>query len=304
VAEFASTVLVAAVQRALADDGIHLDVAIPDGALLPLAVKRQLLLDVARDHGLLPLLRVGRVLPDLPPDPASTALAAAGSPADLFTRWARLERFLHSRHRIVICDAGPTHLTAEHRGPPDAPPLPAEDALILGVLTALTAATGARDLTVTLDVPDPVTVYRGGSFTAPPSGLDTRRWRFTWTALDPARPRAAVRADADLGSEVRRIVAADLGRRWTLASLAAEVGMSARSLQRHLAGAGGFTTVVGAARAHAAAELLMRTAYPLGVVGFSSGYADQSHFTREFKRRTALTPAAFRAAFRPVKVPS
>jgi AraC-like DNA-binding protein len=32
-------------------------------------------------------------------------------------------------------------------------------------------------------------------------------------------------------------------------------------------------------------------------VGFACGYADQPHFTRDFKRRTAMTPAAYRSAF-------
>ena len=35
----------------------------------------------------------------------------------------------------------------------------------------------------------------------------------------------------------------------------------------------------------------------VSMIGFVSGYADQAHFTRDFKRRTTMTPALFRTAF-------
>jgi transcriptional regulator GlxA family with amidase domain len=79
--------------------------------------------------------------------------------------------------------------------------------------------------------------------------------------------------------------------------LATELAVSTRSLQRRLAAGGGFTALLGATRAETAAALLMDSRYPLGIVGFACGYADQPHFTREFKRRTAMTPAAYRSAF-------
>lgn len=67
--------------------------------------------------------------------------------------------------------------------------------------------------------------------------------------------------------------------------------------KRRLEPAGGFSAVVGGVRAERAGDLLVRTAHPLSLVGFACGYADQSHFTREFMRRAAMTPAAYRDAF-------
>ncbi len=295
--EFASAVLVAAVRRALADAGIAVAAPASDGALVPLDVKRRLLADVAEAHGLLPLLRVGLSLPVFPPDPAISALAAASTPDDLFERWGRLERFTHSRHRVVVREAGATHLVAEHVGPPGSPPEHAEDALILGVLTALLGAIGVRGLTVALDPWDALVVFADGVFTAPPPGHATARWRFAWSSLAPAVRPAGLAAGADAVSHARRLLAGNLARRWTLGDLAAELGTSTRSLQRRLAAGGGFTDLLGAARAEAAADLLMNTEHPLGIVGFACGFADQPHFTREFRRRTAMTPAAYRSAF-------
>jgi AraC-like DNA-binding protein len=45
----------------------------------------------------------------------------------------------------------------------------------------------------------------------------------------------------------------------------------------------------------AKAKLLVHQGRPLRTVAAETGFADQSHFTREFKRYTGLTPGAFRA---------
>jgi len=45
-----------------------------------------------------------------------------------------------------------------------------------------------------------------------------------------------------------------------------------------------------------AAERLRRSDASLADIAFAAGFADQSHFTRRFKRQFGITPAAFRAA--------
>ena len=71
-----------------------------------------------------------------------------------------------------------------------------------------------------------------------------------------------------------------------------------RTLQRRLGALGAtFPGVVRAARAAAAGRLLAESALPLGAVGFACGFADQPHFTRQFRRQTGMTPAAYRRAF-------
>ncbi len=327
--DFASAVLVALLRHALAEDGAEGAVAVPADALLPLEDKRRLLSDVAAAHGLLPLLRVGRVIPRLPPHPVVSALRAATDPVDLVARWRRLERFAHSRHRVVLHETGPGHLVAEHVGPPGSPPAPAEDALVLGVLIGLLQDMGVEGLTVTLDVD----VLADGVLSAPPPDARTARWRVTWssqsppvrpsgrgTALDPTGtdptgtdptgtdptgtdPTGTDPTGTDPIARARALFTGDLARAWTVGDLAARLGVSVRTLQRLLRSADGFAALLGAVRTEHAAELLVTSSHPLSVVGFACGFADQPHFTRTFRRRTAMTPAAYRSAFTPLSRP-
>ena len=47
-----------------------------------------------------------------------------------------------------------------------------------------------------------------------------------------------------------------------------------------------------------AADRLRKSDDPLAEIACAAGFADQSHFTKQFKRQFGATPAAFRAAFR------
>ncbi|MFC4068865.1 helix-turn-helix transcriptional regulator [Actinoplanes subglobosus] len=288
--DFASGVLVAAVRRVLADDGVAVGAAAVSGAHVPLAVKRELLGGVAAEHGLLVLLRAGAAVLRERSDPLLAALHAAAGPADLLDRWARLERFAHSRHRVAVQEMGVDLVRADHVGPRGEPPQPGEDALILGLLTGLMGAAGARGLTVTAGGH---TVYADGNFREPPP--DLAQWCFSWSGVE-SRPFAGP-GGADLAARARHLLADDPARRWTLRDVAAGVGVPARSLQRRLRHERGFTGMLAGVRAEAAAEMLRAGPLPLGVIGFTCGYADQPHFTREFRRRTAMTPGQYRAAF-------
>ncbi len=84
---------------------------------------------------------------------------------------------------------------------------------------------------------------------------------------------------------------ADPGR---LASL---MGVSERTLQRRLGELGrSFTDVVEDFRREEAARLLRQSALPLVEVASRLGYAEQTSFTRAFRRWTGSTPGAWRIA--------
>jgi AraC-like DNA-binding protein len=358
----------------------------PAGALVPpvvptlgeatvaLAPKRSLLTWVAERWGLVPLLEVGRgvgrLQVELPDDPMLAALLRATDPDDAITRWQRLERFVHSRHRIERVDpasdpvgaasAGAAHARAHgaaseaafgaasggaagevvrlirHAGPPGLPPSPAEDALVLGVLAELCRRSGAARLAVTLVGPDgrEHRILADDHFTdAPPDWPAlpgaTGCWRFAWwpTRNPPADAASAGRRavaawsapgalpaadrvptddlsrERPLVAQLIAVVAADLCRAWTLADVArvlaaAGPSFAPRTLQRRLAAAGAtFPGVVRAARVAAAGRMLAERRLALGVIGFACGFADQPHFTRQFKRQLGLTPAAYRRVF-------
>lgn len=77
--------------------------------------------------------------------------------------------------------------------------------------------------------------------------------------------------------------------------VARRLGMSERTLHRRLAEQSeSFQEVVTSVRRDAAESLLRSGAHNVAEVAFLTGFADQSAFTRAFKRWTGTTPAAFR----------
>lgn len=86
----------------------------------------------------------------------------------------------------------------------------------------------------------------------------------------------------------------------TLAAIAEEVGVHpvylARQFRKH------YNCTVGEyarkLRFESACSKITESDRPLAEIATESGFYDQSHFSHAFKRRTGLTPAEFRAAFR------
>ncbi|MEM6962458.1 MAG: AraC family transcriptional regulator ligand-binding domain-containing protein [Myxococcota bacterium] len=106
--------------------------------------------------------------------------------------------------------------------------------------------------------------------------------------------------DDGLDKKVKRVLAHMLSEGVpSVSSVAAEFGMSARTLQRRLANQGhSFQNVVDAARQDLARRLLRETNYSLAEVAFLTGFAEQSSFTRAFKRWAGQTPRSYRLSAR------
>jgi AraC family transcriptional regulator len=86
----------------------------------------------------------------------------------------------------------------------------------------------------------------------------------------------------------------------TLAALAGRVGVHPIHLHRTFRARYGCTigAYVRRLRVEGACARLARGRAPLAEVALDAGFADQSHFTRMFKRIVGVTPAVYRAAFR------
>jgi AraC-like DNA-binding protein len=227
------------------------------------------------------------------------ALSLAHDPADLLQRWQRLERFVHSRHRVRVAQPEPGLLRIQHVSlDPRQAPTPAEDLLVFGFLVALCER---------LEAP---------GVQARPTGLagwsrSQRAWRAhawpndvsTWELRWQARPASPVseasHADPDHWiAQLQAQLAADPGRGWTVDTLARAAAASPRTLQRRLAQRGlSFTQLLSSARLTGAARLLTLSTMPTAEVGYVCGFADQAHFTRQFKQHTAMTPVLYRNAF-------
>lgn len=102
----------------------------------------------------------------------------------------------------------------------------------------------------------------------------------------------------DLEQRVRSAIANVLSEGIpTLSFIASELGIGARTLQRRLSEQGhSFQGVVDMARKDLAQRLLRETNYSLAEVAFLTGFAEQSGFTRAFKRWAGQTPRSYRLA--------
>ncbi|MEQ9317323.1 MAG: AraC family transcriptional regulator ligand-binding domain-containing protein [Henriciella sp.] len=101
-----------------------------------------------------------------------------------------------------------------------------------------------------------------------------------------------------LDQQVRQVLSQQLSDGVpTLSGVAGALGMGARTLQRRLAEEGqSFQSVVDAARRELSHQLLRETDYSLAEIAFLTGFAEQSGFTRAFKRWSGQTPRSYRLA--------
>ena len=107
---------------------------------------------------------------------------------------------------------------------------------------------------------------------------------------------AQLTGDHGLEHSVRRAVTNVLSEGVpTLSLIATELGIGSRTLQRRLSDNGhSFQSVVDLARQDLSQRLLRETDYSLAEVAFLTGFAEQSGFTRAFKRWAGQTPRSFR----------
>jgi AraC-like DNA-binding protein len=300
--DFASAAMLRTLVVGLRQQGITLPPPSAMSAHVPLQHKRALLDAIWQRHGPEVLLNVGQALPHMDSEPTALALTLARDAFDLLQRWQRLERFVHSRHRVE-CVARTEHsMVLRHVSlAPAHPPTVAEDLLVWGVLTALFERIGNAALRCRL--PGESAWRRvnqqwlGAGW---PAQVGT--WEIQWEpalALASPKPAAApVAESADQHQTAKAALARDPARAWTVAALAAEVNTSPRTLQRRLAQEqSSFGELLAAARAAQAAQWLATSALSPAEIGYVCGYSDQAHFTRQFKRQVALTPRVYRQQF-------
>lgn len=114
--------------------------------------------------------------------------------------------------------------------------------------------------------------------------------------------RATTRRYAASEPTIQALVALvdrDLGRSWTAADLAAEIGISRRSLFRCAARAGlEPMAIVRDRRLTAASERLIEEDASVASIARRVGFASEAGFSNAFKRRSGMTPGAFRGLYR------
>lgn len=313
-ADFASAAMVRVLAQGMQELGLNPDatgaLAAIEGATVPLDRKRQLVASAAAQGGLACLVRLGRGLHRLADEPTHRALVSARDAPDLLQRWGRLERYIHSRHRVdvqALSDRGAELAHVPRAG--GAPPLPAEDLVVLGVLLALLEALGATSVTARVGPVPAYPVPDGRALDAAARHGATANWTIAWVPPAVCAPRpgrddeltAQLVAPPTWPPHAQRsflLLCRDLTNPMTQPALAAALGEAPRSFQRSLSRVGlSYTQLLGEARCRSASWWLMRTAAPAAEVGYVCGYADQAHFTRDFRHRVGMTPLRYRAEF-------
>ncbi len=298
--DFSAAAMFLVIREGLKRQGLKVPVPPqPKGAHIPLADKRSLLEVLERQFGHSVLLRLGNAVHGSRSTPALVPLALAKDPEDLILRWQRLEKFVHSRHRTDIVECGDNRLVLAHvakSGPQR--PTSSEDLLIFGLLTALMTLIGVCNVRAR-PVGAPSWAAQDGPWA---DGLmidNTSHWEFRWDGMtERGNGVEAAVGRSDWMEKTRAHLAFDPGRKWTLEALARDLGTSARSLQRRLQDAqSSFSLLLAQTRATEASTLLSTSDYSPAEIGYVCGYSDQAHFTRDFKRYTAFTPAGFRERF-------
>lgn len=304
--DFASAAMIRVVHAGMLRLGLPPVPRIPDKkAHVPLQDKRALVGHVLRTGGWSAVLQLGRGVHDIHDEPLIHLLVQAGQPWRVLDAWLRLERYLHSRHRIVQTRISDCSALQHHtRHDAGASPIAAESWLVLGVLAALLERSGCQGVDASLHDASPL--LREGRLVATAQQLDdwsrsggAHSWQLQWRAAQQQAPDAVFNNTTTTSLQNQVICWIRETDNWQpdLSDVAGAFNLSRRSLQRKLGEQGTrFIDVMSQARLQRAAQLLSNGHSPLAEVGFASGYTDQAHFCRDFKRRCGLTPKSFRDA--------
>lgn len=299
--DFASEAMLRLVRAGLQRQGLAADgPPATRHAHVALGDKRAWLDRLWNAHGPDVIVRLGEAVHGMDEEPLLLALSLARDPPDLLQRWQRLERFVHSRHRVRMTQPEPGLLRLQHVSlDPLRPPTPAEDLLVFGFLVALCEVLRAPGVQAR-PAGQPLWSRSQGAWRAQAWPGDVSTWELRWQAR-PVSPLASNGPATPDGwvAHIQARLAADPGRGWTVGALARETASSPRTLQRRLADQGlSFTQLLSKARLTGAARLLAADSMPTAQVGYVCGFADQAHFTRQFKQHTAMTPGLYRSEFR------
>lgn len=300
--DHSSAAFVGLIMRQMAVAGIAVPPGLPSPGGPPtvsLATKRQLLAHACSVAGPAFILQVGQGIHAIPSDPTLDALRRAADPADLLQRWIRLEKYHHSHHRIRVISSDPGSMTLRHVSLQQRPPGTLEDLAVLGLLAALLQAIGCGGLDIDLaGTGDPLPALRDDRIVLVGEGVpegSTAEWHLRWSAVRPENRILPPRAQPGLTDSLYALFDDDPVRPWPIAQAAAALGMSSRQMQRQLRlGGASYSGILRDARVRRAARAMLDTSASLAEIGYAAGFADQAHFTREFRRILGASPADWR----------
>jgi AraC-like DNA-binding protein len=301
-AGFSNAALVSLIAKTLRDISPSLvppDFKAPDAyaaGSYPADQKRKLLEYALDVGGIFPILSVGLNIGLLQNFPVGQALVKNFNSDVLAQKWMRFEKYNHTNHRLDI------NIEQEHRWScsrywvNDCPAAPVENILICGLLCGLLSFIGKQSLVCNFagtQINWPVIPRIGGGVEG-----DTTKWNIQWSGQSVGQKADGVdtlHLEEGNTFQIRRLLAEDVARNWTVAEISSSLGKSVRSLQRGISLEGHtFSSIVRQIRIEEASRYLLKTDHSLAEIGYCCGYSDQAHFQRDFKRATNMTPSQFK----------
>lgn len=277
-------------------------------ARAPAGLKRDLLAKAYEAGGAALILELREDLKRVGFDPILHVLRRSRTPAILAEKWERFERYTHSTNRLGLIPLGPGAFETKRYKNGGGETHPAEDLLMLGVVTTLLEQIGAVDISVRLtpEAGEPLTLIEAGQIKFGDGLLpvSSALGRIEWRGFVPKAPdeRGADRLIVYGGNEdqpvtgaITRLISTDLARVWAWPAISQELGQPVRTLQRSLSTEEtSLSELVRALRVREACQLLEAGALSLTQIGFWCGFSDSAHFSRDFKKSLGMSPSVYR----------
>jgi len=310
--EFASVAMMKVITRGMTELGIVSEatgqVIEHSGSIVDISIKRALINRAIELGGVRCLIKLGQGVHYFVDEPSYQALISLSNPYKVLMRWQKLERYIHSSHRINIVECGHNFAKLHHTSNvKNHSPSLAEHLVVAGVLAALLEAAGAKNVSVLFNSLPVYPNFDESTLSALAFNEASSKWVFRWDSVNLILQRNLDDKSAnfvfspdwpDIAKQVGRILASDLILPATLDDVARKLATSSRSLQRKLLASGfNYSGILNKARSSVAAKYLLDSSTSIAEVGYLAGYSDQAHFTRDFKMRVGLTPALYRKDF-------
>jgi AraC-like DNA-binding protein len=251
-------------------------------ATVPLDAKQQLVRQVMAQRGAAALIQLGQGLHDLAQDSLMPMLIQPAQPLRMLAAWLRLERYLHSKHRIVQTVQATNCVLHQHISiRAGSAPHPAEDLVVLGVLIALLERSGCEGVEAQLSNGLLVWPARPSQVSEALSlalqHKHTHSWLIRWRQVRAKAQDAQAFEQRDEASQtatarLQYALASLRGESPSLEEAAKQLGQSQRTLQRNLSREGvRYVDVVATVRAQRASRMLSEPGLGLAEIGFSCG---------------------------------
>lgn len=283
------------------------------GHRLTVASQTQLLSEFGRTVGPSGLLDMSKGISIATAGLAQQVLLATLNSSTLFSALARLASLgahLHPTHRIAMQQQA-DGVVALHHAIRGSAPTAEETIFVFGLHLMVARLYGSDGLRGELIDRQGHSLDETDLQKLQCQDLNLSGWRLTWSASSIRSPIATLdnallssvqgidarppTLDHTLASIVTRLIESDLQCRWTVKTIAREVGMSPRSLQRAINAEGAsIRTLIHDARLSAAVRHLASSDLQLDDIAWLCGYASASHLGNTVRKSCGSTPSQLR----------